>query len=167
MGMYDDIVTGVSENIEIMGYPFFAENITGDEPFNRREYNRNSILSGTEHVTRGKYISRSYSFTTTIYHPTGRPDAHDKILKEIISKPVTIISPYMGGTFKAEVTFQRSFEEASPNHYKLDVTVNEIPGSKSNIPGENFIVPSPKKIKVKNSKKVISKNKLNSKKKRS
>ena len=45
--MYDDILTGVSENIEIMGYPFYAENIQGEEPFNRREIIQKPLLNGT------------------------------------------------------------------------------------------------------------------------
>lgn len=32
MGMYSDIVEGVSENIKIMDIPFYAENISSDEP---------------------------------------------------------------------------------------------------------------------------------------
>lgn len=148
--MYDDIREGVSENIEIMGYPFYAENITGDEPFNRREYNRTQILGGTQKVTPGEYIHRQYSFTTTIYHPEGRPNIHDEILREIMSKPVEVISPYMGGNFKAIVTFQRNHEEGGINHYNLDVTVEEIPGKNSNIPGETPItLPSTTNVTVK------------------
>lgn len=146
--MYEDIQIQVSENIEINGYPFFAENISSDEAYNRRELNRNSILGGTEVVTKGKYIPRSYSFTTTIYHPTDRPDTFEKILKTIVSNPAEVISPYMGGKFKAEIIIQKNIEESSPNHMVLDFTVTEIPEAKSNIPGENFTVPKPKKVKV-------------------
>lgn len=168
VNMYKDIKVNVSENIEINGYPFFAENISSDEAYNRRELNRNSILGGTEIVTKGKYVSRSYSFTTTIYHPENRPDAYEKILKQIVSNTAEVISPYMGGKFKAEVLIQKNIEESSPNHMVLDFTVTEIPTSKSNIPGENFTVPKPKKVKVttnKNIKKSNSKNKSKSKKK--
>ena len=145
--MYDDVVNGVSENIEINGYPFYAENINMDEPFNRRELNRTPIQGGTEHVSYGKYVPRKFSFTTTLYHSKNKPHAHDKILAKIASKPVKIISKYMG-SFNAEVNFQKNVEEASPNHYSLDVTITEIPNKKSNIKGESFTVPSPKKIKI-------------------
>lgn len=148
VNMFKDIKAKVSENIKINGHPFYAENISSDEAFNRRELNRNSILSGTEVVTKGKYVPRSYSFTTTIYHPTNRPDSFDKILKEIVSNPAEIISPYMGGKFKAEVIIQKNIEESSPNHMVLDFTLTEIPNAKSNIPGEKFTVPKPKKVKV-------------------
>lgn len=168
VNMYKDIKVNVSENIEINGYPFFAENISSDEAYNRRELNRNSILGGTEIVTKGKYVPRSYSFTTTIYHPENRPDAYEKILRQIVSNTAEVISPYMGGKFKADVLIQKNIEESSPNHMVLDFTVTEIPTSKSNIPGENFTVPKPKKVKVttnRNSKKSNSKNKSKSKKK--
>ena len=53
MGMYDDIVTGVSENIKIGGYPFYAENIDSQEPFNRRDYEFDPLLGGTLVCRRG------------------------------------------------------------------------------------------------------------------
>lgn len=147
--MYSDIVESVSENIEIMGYPFYAENISSDEAYNRREYNRNSILGGTESVTKGKYIPRSYTFTTTIYHPTNRPDSYEKIFKKMVANPQEVISAYMGGKFKAEIIIQKNVEESSPNHMVLDFSVTEIPEEKSNIPGESFTVPAPKKVTIK------------------
>lgn len=146
--MYKDIKVKVCENIKINNHPFFAENLSSDEAYNRRELNRNSISGGTEAVTKGRYIPRSYSFSTTIYHPTNRPDSYEKVLKEIVSNPATVISPYMGGKFKAEVIIQKNVEESSPNHMVLDFTITEIPGIKSNIPGEKFTVPKPKKVKV-------------------
>ena len=147
MGMYDDVIEGVSENIEIMGYPFYAENIDSDEAFNRRELVRKNILNGTQSVKRGKYIPRKYTFSTVLYHPSGRPDAHDKILEEIMSKPVEVISPYMGGLFLAEVIFAKNIPDSSPNHLNLDVTVTEIPDKESRIPGEaSLVVPEIKKV---------------------
>ena len=159
MGMYDDIVTGVSENIEINGYPFYAENISGDEPFNRREYTFDPILNGTLSAKRGKYIQRKFSFQTTLYHGDGRYDAHDKILEEINSKPVEVISPAMGGKFKAIVIFSKSIQEGSPYHTEYDVDVTEVPEKTSRIPGENtLVVPDIKKVSIsKSSSKINSK----------
>lgn len=148
MGMYDDVVTGISENIEIGGYPFYAENIDGDEPFNRREYNFKPILNGTLHPRRGKYIQRKYTFKTTLYHEK-RPDEHDKILAELQSKPVEVISPAMGGKFNAVVTFSKNIPEGSKFHTEYDVEVLEVPDKKSRIPGENsLVVPAIKKITI-------------------
>ena len=151
MGMYDDIVTGVSENIKIGGYPFYAENIDGDEPFNRRDYEFTPLLNGTLKARRGKYIQRKFSFSTTLYSASGRPDAHDKILMELQSKPVEIISQAMGGKlpFKAIVTFRRNIEEGSRYHTEYDVDIVEVPEKKSNVPGEKqLVVPDIKKIKT-------------------
>lgn len=153
MGMYSDIHTGVSESITIMGYPFYAENITSDEPFNRREREFTSILGGTERVSKGKYVHREFSFTTTIFFPTGKPDAYDKIFEKMMSKPVEVVSKYMCGSKKvlnALIKISKEFPENSPNHMDLNVTVTEVPGKKSLINGESFKVPSVKKITVKN-----------------
>ena len=147
MGMYDDIVEGVCENIKIMDQPFYAENIQADEPYNRRERNFNSILNGTEIVTQGQYVHREFSFTTTIYFPTGRPDAYDKLFEEMMSKPVEVISRYMGGKFNALVTIRKTNPEASTNHMDLDVSIVEVPEVDSKIPGESkFIVPTVKEV---------------------
>lgn len=149
MGMYDDIVTGVSENVKIGGYPFYAENIDADEPFNRRDYEFTPLLNGTLKTRRGKYIQRKFSFTTTLYSADGRPDAHDKILSELQSRPVEVISPAMGGMFKAIVTFRKSIQEGSRYHTEYDVEITEIPDKKSNIPGETpLVVPNIKKIQA-------------------
>lgn len=152
MGMYDDIVEGVSESIKIMNQPFYAENIQATEGSNRRERNFNPILGGTEEVTKGRYVHREYTFNTTVYFPTGEPHAYDKLFDEMQSKPVEVISKYMGGKFQAAVVIQKSYPETSPNHMDLDVTVTEIPGRKSRIPGESFVVPETKIITTKSSK---------------
>lgn len=169
MGMYDDIHTSVSESVTIMGVPFYAENIQGDEPFNRREREFTSILGGTERVNKGKYVHREFSFTTTIFFPTGRPNAYDTTFKKMMSGPVEVISPYMGDKpFKALIDISKSFPENSPNHMELDITVTEVPDKKSQIPGETFKVPPTKKItttpKVKTYTKSSSKTKSSKKK---
>ena len=151
MGMYDDIVSGVSENVEIGGYPFYAENIRGEEPFNRREYTFKPILNGTLSARRGKYIQRKFSFKTTVYHSDGRHDSFDKVLASLNSKPVHVISKAMGGTFKAIVTFDRSIDEGSKYHTDYDVSVLEVPDKKSKISGEaKLTVPNIKKVKITN-----------------
>ena len=157
--MYKDIVPGVSETV-IINYgknykkeiSFYAEDITSDTPYNYRERNFTPILGGTENVTKGKYVHREFSFTTTLYFPKDHPHEYDSIFKEIMSAPVLIQSRYMGGnnSIKALVTFQKSFPENSVNHMDLDVKIIEIPDSTiSNIPGEEpFTVPAVKKVTV-------------------
>lgn len=149
--MYDDIVDGVSENIEIMGHPFYAENIQGEEPFNRREIIQKPLLNGTMVTKRGRYVQRKFSFKTTLFHGDGRVDAHDKILSEINSKPVEVISQSMGGKFNAMVTFTKDIPDGSPYHTNYDVDIIEIPDTTSNVPGENrLVVPAIKKISATN-----------------
>ena len=171
MGMYDDIHTSVSETIEIMGIKFYAENITGDEPFNRRERNFTPIAGGTEEVTRGKYIHREYSFTTTVFFPSGRPDAYDDVFQEMMSKPVEVIGREFGN-FMAECVVKKI--HSSPAFLTLEIQLTEIPGDKSNIPGDEFKAPTDvistttikSKSTSKNSKKTTKKtNKKNNKKK--
>lgn len=158
MGMYDDITTGVSENIQIGGHPFYAENIDSNEPFNRREYTFKPILNGTLSVKRGKYVQRKFSFQTTLYHGDGRADAHDSILAELCSKPQEIVSQSMGGTFKGIVTFSKSIDDGSPYHTNYDVDIIEVPDKTSNIPGENsIVVPTVKKAEDKKTTKVDAK----------
>lgn len=138
--MYKDIVNGVSETVEIDGYPFYGENIRGSTSYNRRELNRQKLLGGTENVTRGKYMPKEYSFSTEVY-TEGNPTIFDEIFKEMSNKECEVISPYMGGKFNAEVIIEREDEEASPEHMNLEITVKEIPGQQPNIPGESFTVP--------------------------
>lgn len=164
---YDDIHTDVSESVTIMGVPFWAENIQGDEPVNRRERKFTPILGGTERVSSGKYIHREFSFTTTWYFPTGKPDVYKNLFKKMMSKPVEVKSKYMGGTFKALVKITPTFPEHSPNHMDLDVTVTEVPGVKSLIDGESFKLPKVEKIKVTSKKTKSSSKKSNSKSKKS
>lgn len=147
MGMYEDIKEGVDPTIEIDGYPFYPEEITGNESYNRRELNRQSILGGTEFITRGKYVCRDFNFTTMIYIPDGHPEKYDDIFEEMVSKKCEVISPYMGGKFYAEVIIQKTAPEASPNHLELDIQVKEIPdATKSNIPKDEFTKPADKLV---------------------
>lgn len=163
MGMYDDMVKGVSESITIMGIPFYAENIRPKEPYNRREREFTPILGGTEIVTQGKYIHREWTFNTTIFFPTDKPDAYDNQFREMLSKPVEVISRYMGGKFNALISLSPEFPEYSINHMELEITVIEIPDKKSRIPGESFIIPKTKKVST-NSKVTTTKKTTNSKK---
>lgn len=127
-------------NVEIDGIPFFAKEIKGKESFNRRELKRTKIKGGTEHVVRGEYVPREYTFTTTIDVPQDSPDAFDDLFIDLMNKPCEVICPDMGGMFNAQITINRTHEEASPDTIKLDVTVKEIPTS-SLIPDDDITKP--------------------------
>ena len=128
-----------------MGYPFIIETVTGNEFYNRREEVRNKILGGTEDVVKGAYISRDFTIITHIPIDPNRPDVHNEIFKEMMSKPVEIISPELGGKFNANVIIKPAHTKVS--HLELSIDIKEIPSQDSNIPGESkFIIPEVKKV---------------------
>ena len=144
MAMYDD-VKGC--NIEIMGFPFYAEKVSVTEAFRRRELNYNAVVGGTQKVTKGQYVGLEFKVTTHVKIDPDRPDEHNSIFQEMMSKPVTVVSPELGGKFKANVVIVP--DHAKLNSLELSITIKEIPGSKSLIPGESWVVPKTKKIDLK------------------
>lgn len=145
--MNDHIIKGTEEQVTIMNYPFYTNNVESDAPHNYRERKFTPILGGTERVSQGEYIHREYSFTSIISYPPGRPDAYDQIFRKMQSKPVKVKSKSMGkDEFNALIKLRIS--DYAPNRLQVEVTVTEVPDVKSRIPGESFKVPPVKKIKV-------------------
>ncbi|MBQ8017593.1 MAG: hypothetical protein IJ258_05735 [Methanobrevibacter sp.] len=140
-------------NLEIMRYPFYAEDVSPNEAYRRREYNFNSVVGGTQIVTPGQYVGLDFTITTHIPINPNRPDVHKQIFQEMMSKPVTVTSPEIGGSFQAIVIVKPVHETF--NSLKLEISIKEVPDSKSLIPGENFVVPAARKI---TKKKVTNKN---------
>ena len=134
-------------NIEIMGYPFFAEKVSPNESFNRRDMVVNNLVGGTAIVTKGAYIPLDFTITTHVFVNEDRPDEHNAIFKEMMSKPVEVISPEIGGMFMAVVTIKP--EHTKNNSLELSITIKEVPELTSNIPGESWVVPAPKDVEVK------------------
>ena len=141
--MYDVPTDGC--NLEIMGYPFFAESISPNEAFRRREYNFNNIVGGTQKVTPGNYVGLDFNVTTHVKINPNRPHGHNKIFQEMMSKPVEVISPDLGGKFNAIVVIKP--ERDGLDYLKLTISIKEVPSKKSRIPGEEFTVPQSRKIK--------------------
>ena len=148
MSMYNNIPTDGC-NIEIMGFPFFAENINANEAFRRREANFNNIVGGTMKVTPGAYVGLDFTITTHVTINPERPDEHNAIFQEMMSKPVEVISPDLGGRFNAIVIIKP--ERKSVDWLELSISIKEVPEN-SLIPGEEFIVPTTKKVEVKKTK---------------
>ena len=73
-GMYAVPTDGC--NIEIMGYPFYAEKVSADEAFRRRDYNTNQLVGGTAKITKGAYIGLSFTITTHIKVDPDNPVCH-------------------------------------------------------------------------------------------
>lgn len=132
-------------NLEIMGYPFYAENVSPNESFRRREYNFNPLVGGTQIVTPGAYVGLDFSITTHVRIDPDRPDEHNAIFQEMMSKPVEVTSPEIGGTFKAIVVIKPQRDKLT--HLKLDISIKEVPDKESKIPGESFTVPASRDVK--------------------
>ena len=160
--MNEHIIKGTEEQVTIMNYPFYTDNIERTVPHNYRERKFTPILGGTERVSQGEYVHREFSFTSIISYPPGRPDAYDSIFKKMQSKSVKVKSKSMGkDEFNAFIKLHIS--DYAPNRLQVDVTVTEVPGVKSRIDGENFKVPPVEKIKVESKKVKSSSKKTNSK----
>ena len=144
MPMYDIPTDGC--NLEIMGYPFFAESVSPTEAFRRRNYNFNNIVGGTQKVTPADYVGLEFSVTTHVFIDPERPDEHNSIFQEMMSKPVEVISPELGGSFNAIVVVKPTHEKL--DYLKLDISIKEVPDSQSKIPGEEFTVPATRVVET-------------------
>ena len=129
-------------NIEINGFPFFTETIEGDDFFNRREYNKLNIIGGTQIVTKGAYVPRSFTFTTHVRVEPNNPDVYNKIFQEMMSEPCNIISPELGGMFDGIVVV--SPKHSSPSFLEVKIKITEVPKIESNIIGEEIVIPEDK-----------------------
>ena len=152
-------------NLEIMGFPFFAESVSPTEAFRRREYNFNNIVGGTMKVVPGAYVGLDFSITTHVEVDPERPDEHNAIFQEMMSKPVEVVSPELGGSFNAIVTIKPEHDKLT--HLKLTIGIKEIPDAQSLIPGEEFTVPATREVKNDKDKKGKDKDKKDKKDKNS
>lgn len=159
VAMYDKNVDADFYNISLDGYDMIMEEFTPNESFNRRETIRHNILGGTQSVMRGNYLPRDFNFTTHFLIDEEHPDVYDDIIREWQSKPVEVISKYMGGKFKAEVIIKKGATQQSPNYLAMEIQVIEIPEEKSLIPKDEFIIPKDviTPIKVSSTKKKATK----------
>lgn len=137
-------------NLEIMGYPFYVEKVSANEAFRRREVNLNAVVGGTLKASKGQYVGLDFKITTHVRVNPNKPHAHNKIFREMMSKPVTVSSPELGGSFTAIVVITP--DHSKMNFLELSISIKEIPGSKSKIPGESWTVPKTKKIDLKKNK---------------
>lgn len=129
-------------NIEVNGFPFFAESIDSDEFYNRRDLVVNNIMGGTQQVMRGPYIARSFSFVTHVLIDPLHPDIYNDIFREMMGKKCEVISPELGGMFYASVVIKPLHKK--PRSLELSVAITEIPDVESNIPGDLMEIPEDK-----------------------
>ena len=134
-------------NMEIMGYPFFAENVSPNEAYRRREFNFNKVVGGTAKVNKGAYVGLDFNVTTHVWVDPDRPDEWNSIFQEMMSKPVEVISPELGGRFNAIVVIKPEHEKLDA--LKLTISIKEVPDSQSLIPGEEFTIPASRIVEEK------------------
>lgn len=127
-----------NQDIEINGYPMYAESISGSEPFTRREWSKKSIMNGTMVVSKGQFVPRQYSFKTTLFIMPDEVNVHDKILRDMMIEPAEIVCPAMGEPFKAMVSIKKDFDGSTPYSINLDFTIEEIPEVTSDITQSNI-----------------------------
>lgn len=172
MSMYSSTINPNTFNITIDGFPLIIEpEPSPNESFNRRETARHDIIGGTQWVARTTYVPIDVTFTTHVRIDPYYPDIYDSTFKLWMSKPVEIIGREFGN-FMAECVVKKT--HSSPAFLTLEIHLTEIPGDKSNIPGDEFKAPTDvistttikSKSTSKNSKKTTKKtNKKNNKKK--
>lgn len=125
-----------NSGVEIDGFLFFPESVKAEESYARREYKRTKIMSGGEFVTRGQYMPKEFSFTTTLDIDPNQPFMYDKIFEIMENKPCEVISPYMGDNFKAEIQIDKTHPKSAPASLKLDIKVKEIVSPKTTVVGD-------------------------------
>lgn len=107
-------------------FPFYAENITANEPYARRDLVRTKVMNGTEVVTQGDWIGRDFTFTSHVPVSDDRT-IYDKYFQSMLHQPCKILSEDMGDMFDAQVIIKKTPLENYPNTLKLEVQVIEIP----------------------------------------
>lgn len=125
--------------VEIDGFLFFPEEVQGEESYAHREYVRTKIMSGGEFVTRGQYVPKEFSFSTTLDIDPNQPYMYDKLFQIMENKPCEVVSPYMGDIFKASVEIDKTHPKASPGSLKLEIKVKEIVDPKTTLVGDTPI----------------------------
>lgn len=122
--MVNDIIAK-NANIEVDGFSFVAEEITATESYPRRELIRTAIMGGGQQTSRGQYVPRTYSFTTSVDYTVATPDEFDKVWAEMENKNCNVICQYTGN-FVAEVKIDKVYPKGTLNNVNLTVTLTEI-----------------------------------------
>lgn len=135
----NNIYCNNNNGVEIDGFLFFPESVKAEESYARREFKRTKIMSGGEFVTRGQYMPKEFSFTTTLDIDPNQPFMYDKIFEIMENKPCEVISPYMGDNFKAEIQIDKTHPKSAPASLKLDIRVKEIVTPKTTTVGDAIL----------------------------
>lgn len=120
-------------NVEIGGFPFYAQEITASESFARRDLKRTNVMSGTQVVTKSSYLPKDYSFTAYVQVPIDKPETYDSIFQILQNTTPKIVCKDMGDPFNAQVIIKKTHETSVPDWIKLDIQVVEVPETNSSI----------------------------------
>lgn len=142
MNMYSSTVDPKMFNITIDGFPLIVEDPSPNESFNRRETSRHNIIGGTQWVARTTYVPIDFTFTTHVRVDPLYPDIYDSTFQLWMSKTVEVVSRELGGVGKFNAECKVKKTHSSPSFLTLEIQLIEIPGDKSNIPNDEFIVPT-------------------------
>lgn len=107
-------------------FPFYAEQITANESYSRRDLIRTKVMNGTEVVTQGDWVGRDFTFTCHVpvdYDPT----IYDNYFVVMMHQPCTILCPDMGDMFSAQVVVKKKPMENHPHTLELEIQITEIP----------------------------------------
>lgn len=133
----------IDQDVEIDGFPFYAESITPNEAYTRRDLKRTKILNGAETATQGDWIGRDFSFSANLQVEKNHHEMYDDIFMELMSKPCEVVCRDMGPIFDAEVIIKKSPITAEPYSLNVEVQVKEIADVSSYFPdfvtNSNFI----------------------------
>ena len=112
-----------TNNIEIAGIGFTAEELTPEQSQGTRDIVTTKILNGTCFITQGEYLPMVWSFTTHLYYSTG--DEWNPLIKYLESKPHEIVSPLIGEIFTGVVRVTRT--PVSHELMQLEIKITEAP----------------------------------------
>ena len=134
------IDSATCNSVDIDGFLFFADEISPDNSYAKREYNRTSIMSGGEFVSRGVYKPKEFSFNSSFEIDPSEPYIYDTVFSLMENKAggCEIISPYVGH-FWGEVSINKTHPESSPHIIEVEVKIKEIPKPNANLYGDGVI----------------------------
>lgn len=114
-----------SNNIEIGGISFTAEDLTPSQSQGSRDVVVTKILNGTAFISQGEYLPMKWTFKTHLYYKQG--DEYNKLIQYLESKPHEITCPLIGNIFKGIVRITRT--PVTHQLMMLEFTITEIPNT--------------------------------------
>ena len=112
-----------TNNIEIAGIGFTAEELTPEQSQGSRDIVTTKILNGTAFISQGEYLPMIWTFKTHLYYTDG--GQWNPLIRYLESKPHEIICPMIGEIFTGVVRVTRT--PVSDRLMMLEFTITEVP----------------------------------------